>query len=51
MFTGKYTYQDDVPVEKMARVCMENYDPMFDSIARAGGMSFSTSLLPNDSFL
>jgi hypothetical protein len=28
-----------VPVEKMAQVCMENYDPAFDSIARAGGMS------------
>lgn len=37
--TGKYTYQDDVPAEKMAQVCMENYDPAFNSIARAGGMS------------
>jgi homoaconitate hydratase len=35
---GKYTYQDDVPVEKMAQVCMENYDPAFNSVARAGGM-------------
>lgn len=25
---GKYTYQDDVTVEKMAHVCMENYDPV-----------------------
>jgi len=34
---GKYTYQDNVPVEKMAQVCMENYDLAFDSIAQAGG--------------
>jgi homoaconitate hydratase len=34
--TGKYTYQDDVFVEKMAQVCMENYDPAFNSGAHAG---------------
>ncbi len=33
---GKYTYQDDVPLEKMAQVCMENYDPAFSTIARKG---------------
>lgn len=26
IYPGKYTYQDDVPKEKMAEVCMENYD-------------------------
>jgi homoaconitate hydratase len=36
IYPGKYTYQDNVPVEKMAEVCMENYDPTFGSIAREG---------------
>lgn len=31
IYPGKYTYQDDVPREKMAEVCMENYDPEFGS--------------------
>ncbi|KAL6692947.1 hypothetical protein J3F84DRAFT_401468 [Trichoderma pleuroticola] len=44
---GKYTYQDNVPVEKMAEVCMENYDAAFKDIARAGdvlvgGFNFGT---------
>lgn len=29
IYPGKYTYQDDVPREKMAQVCMENYDSEF----------------------
>lgn len=33
---GKYTYQDNVPREKMREVCMENYDPKFGSIAKDG---------------
>ncbi|KAK4451949.1 hypothetical protein QBC34DRAFT_399994 [Podospora aff. communis PSN243] len=36
IYPGKYTYQDNVPVEKMAEVCMENYDTSFGSVARAG---------------
>jgi homoaconitate hydratase len=36
IYPGKYTYQDNVPVEKMAEVCMENYDTAFKDIARAG---------------
>ncbi|TVY55607.1 Homoaconitase, mitochondrial [Lachnellula cervina] len=36
IYPGKYTYQDNVSVEKMAEVCMENYDKAFGSIARAG---------------
>lgn len=31
---GKYTYQDNLSKEDMARVCMDNYDPHFDSITR-----------------
>lgn len=31
IYPGKYTYQDDVPKEKMAQVCMENYDADFYS--------------------
>ena len=34
--SGKYTYQDNVPREKMREVCMENYDPKFGSIAKDG---------------
>lgn len=40
IYPGKYTYQDNFSKEDMARVCMENYDPHFDSIAR-----------PNDIFV
>ena len=36
IYPGKYTYQDNVPAEKMAEVCMENYDPAFGSVTRAG---------------
>lgn len=36
IYPGKYTYQDNVPVEKMAEVCMENYDTSFNNIARPG---------------
>jgi len=36
IYPGKYTYQDDVTVDKMATVCMENYDNQFSAIAREG---------------
>ncbi|KAF9773906.1 mitochondrial Homoaconitase [Fusarium sp. DS 682] len=44
---GKYTYQDNVSTEKMAEVCMENYDTEFGKIAKAGdilvtGFNFGT---------
>jgi homoaconitate hydratase len=29
-------YQDDVTPEKMAEVCMSNYDPAFNNLARSG---------------
>lgn len=41
IYPGKYTYQDDVPREKMARVCMENYDSEFHSKTRAGDIIVS----------
>jgi homoaconitate hydratase len=41
IYPGKYTYQDNVSVEKMAEVCMENYDPAFGSIAREGDILVS----------
>ena len=41
IYPGKYTYQDDVSIKKMAQVCMENYDPRFDSIARVGDILVS----------
>ncbi|TGJ83925.1 hypothetical protein E0Z10_g4855 [Xylaria hypoxylon] len=31
-----FTYQDNVSVEKMAEVCIENYDKEFRNIAKAG---------------
>ncbi|KAK7187091.1 mitochondrial Homoaconitase [Paraphaeosphaeria sporulosa] len=41
IYPGKYTYQDDVTREKMAEVCMENYDPTFGNIAKAGDILVS----------
>jgi homoaconitate hydratase len=36
LMEGKYTYQDNVPRQKMREVCMENYDPKFGTVARDG---------------
>jgi homoaconitate hydratase len=36
IYPGKYTHQDDVPREKMAEVCMENYDPLFSNYVKKG---------------
>ncbi|KAK5655327.1 hypothetical protein OQA88_5894 [Cercophora sp. LCS_1] len=36
IYPGKYTYQDNVSKEKMAQVCMENYDTSFGSVAQPG---------------
>ncbi|RDL32363.1 Homoaconitase, mitochondrial [Venustampulla echinocandica] len=36
IYPGKYTYQDDITEEKMAEVCMENYDTEFRTTAKAG---------------
>lgn len=41
IYPGKYTYQDNVPVETMAQVCMSNYDPDFSSIAKEGDILVS----------
>ncbi|ORY04874.1 homoaconitase mitochondrial precursor [Clohesyomyces aquaticus] len=41
IYPGKYTYQDDVTRERMAEVCMENYDPTFGSVAKAGDILVS----------
>jgi homoaconitate hydratase len=41
IYPGKYTYQDNVSVSKMAEVCMENYDPSFGSIAKEGDILVS----------
>ncbi|KAL3590966.1 mitochondrial Homoaconitase [Fusarium poae] len=40
IYAGKFTYQDDMTREDMAKVCLENYDPEFRSIAK-----------PNDIFV
>jgi len=41
IYPGKYTYQDDVSVAKMAEVCMSNYDTSFNSIAKKGDILVS----------
>lgn len=41
IYPGKYTYQDDVPRETMAKVCMENYDAAFKDIAEPGDILVS----------
>jgi homoaconitate hydratase len=41
IYPGKYTYQDDVTREKMAEVCMENYDPTFRQTAKSGDILVS----------
>ncbi|CAH01729.1 homoaconitate hydratase LYS4 [Kluyveromyces lactis] len=41
IYPGKYTYQDDVPKETMAKVCMENYDPDFQTKANPGDILIS----------
>ena len=35
IYPGKYTYQDNLTKEKMAEVCMENYDTEFRTTAKA----------------
>lgn len=47
IYPGKYTYQDNVPRDKMAEVCMENYDATFGTISKpgdilVGGFNFGT---------
>lgn len=41
IYPGKYTYQDNVSVDTMAKVCMENYDPNFSKLAREGDILVS----------
>lgn len=41
IYPGKYTYQDDVPKETMAKVCMENYDPDFQKKTAKGDIIVS----------
>ncbi|KAF5986274.1 homoaconitase, mitochondrial [Fusarium bulbicola] len=36
IYPGKYTYEDNISTEKMAEVCMENYDTEFGKIAKSG---------------
>ena len=36
IYPGKLTYQDDVSVDDMAKACMQNFDPLFSSVAKAG---------------
>ncbi|KAF7424291.1 mitochondrial Homoaconitase [Pleurotus ostreatus] len=38
IYPGKYTYQDDITLEKQAEVVMENYDPGFASLVKGLGV-------------
>jgi homoaconitate hydratase len=47
IFAGKHTYRDDITPEEMASVTLENYDPNFNTLYRAGddvvgGLNFGT---------
>ncbi|TEB34761.1 homoaconitase [Coprinellus micaceus] len=47
IYPGKYTYQDDITLERQAEVVMENYDPAFASLPKPGvilvsGYNFGT---------
>lgn len=41
IYPGKYTYQDNVSTDTMAKVCMENFDPHFSSLAKKGDILVS----------
>ena len=41
IYPGKYTYQDNVPADIMAKVCMENYDPKFSGLTKEGDILVS----------
>ncbi|EEQ36553.1 conserved hypothetical protein [Clavispora lusitaniae ATCC 42720] len=41
IYPGKYTYQDDISKEKMAEVCMENYDSEFKNKTKASDIIVS----------
>ena len=53
LYPGKYTYQDDITLERQAQVVMENYDPSFAStvaslITAHGASADSASLGGSD---
>ena len=51
IYPGKYTYQDDITLEKQAEVVMENYDPAFAGLVasiRSNQCSSSSSPPPNE---
>ncbi|KAI5964939.1 LYS4 [Candida margitis] len=41
IYPGKYTYQDDISREQMAQVCMENYDPDFNTKTKSDDIIIS----------
>ncbi|KAG1733662.1 uncharacterized protein EDB91DRAFT_1057339 [Suillus paluster] len=43
LYPGKYTYQDDITLERQAQVVMENYDPSFAAHVATILPSFSAS--------
>ncbi|KIY68848.1 homoaconitase [Cylindrobasidium torrendii FP15055 ss-10] len=46
IYPGKYTYQDDITLERQAEVVMENYDPGFASLVATLNTSRDESSLP-----
>ena len=49
IYPGKYTYQDDITLEKQAEVVMENYDPEFAALVASIRSSRSSSPRDADS--
>lgn len=51
IYPGKYTYQDDITLERQAQVVMENYDPSFASTVASLLSSLSSPASNNNSKL
>jgi len=48
IYPGKYTYQDDITLEKQAEVVMENYDPAFATLVASIRLNQSSSNINAD---
>ena len=48
IYPGKYTYQDDITLEKQAEVVMENYDPTFATLVASIRSNSSSSSSDTD---
>lgn len=49
IYPGKYTYQDDITLERQAQVVMENYDPTFASLVASIREKQAATASPSES--